>query len=176
MFMMDANKSTHGDVTGRRAFLGIGLAGAGVSVFALLAGTVRFFFPKVLFESPSVFPAGRPGDYRAGEISERFKESNRVWIIKTTDGRLYAIEAKCTHLGCTPQWFVDESKFECPCHGSNFNVDGDVLAGPAPVPLFRVSIRLDSRGGIIIDKRVKENQVTERDRPPFVIIDKGDDA
>lgn len=174
--MMETDKSEHTGVKGRRAFLRIGLAGAGVSVLALLAGSVRFFFPKVLFESPSVFPAGRPGDYRAGEVSERFTESNRVWIIKTTDNRLFAIEANCTHLGCTPQWFADETKFKCPCHGTNFSIDGDVLAGPAPVPLYRVSIKLDSRGGIVVDKRVKENRSGPRDRAPFVLIDNGGTA
>lgn len=157
----------------RRIFLGLGLAGAGISVLALLGGSIRFFFPKVLFESPSVFTAGRPGDYLAGEMSERFKESNRVWIVKTKPGSLYALEANCTHLGCTPQWFADEELFKCPCHGTNFNLDGDVLAGPAPLPLFRLSIRLDQNGFVVIDKRIKENRIEWRNRPPFILFDNG---
>jgi len=157
----------------RRVFVKAGLFGLGSALFASLAGGIRFFFPKVLFEPSSVFTAGMPGDYRAGEVSERFRESNRVWIIRTPEGALYAIEANCTHLGCTPQWFADERKFKCPCHGTNFNVAGEVLAGPAPVPLYRVSIRLDSRGRLQIDKRVKENRPDKWDAPPFVLKDSG---
>lgn len=158
---------------GRRTLLGLGLSGLGVAAIASAAATVRFFFPKVLFEPPSVFVAGFPGDYRAGEVSERFKESNRVWVIKSREGALYAIEANCTHLGCTPAWFADEGNFKCPCHGTNFSVEGDVLAGPAPVPLYRLAIRLDGQGRLVIDKRIKENRPDKRNRPPFVLPDAG---
>jgi cytochrome b6-f complex iron-sulfur subunit len=88
-------------------------------------------------------------------------------------GALYAIEANCTHLGCTPEWFADENIFKCPCHGTNFSMEGDVLAGPAPLPLFRVSIRLDTQGFIVSDKRIKENRSGQRNRPPFVLLDSG---
>ncbi len=38
----------------------------------------------------------------------------------------------CPHLGCRFVWSDDASKFQCPCHGSQFNLDGEHLAGPAP--------------------------------------------
>lgn len=38
----------------------------------------------------------------------------------------------CPHLGCRPIWSADASRFQCPCHGSQFGFDGEHLAGPAP--------------------------------------------
>jgi menaquinol-cytochrome c reductase iron-sulfur subunit len=38
----------------------------------------------------------------------------------------------CPHLGCQPVWNADASRFQCPCHGSQFGLDGEHLAGPAP--------------------------------------------
>ena len=55
------------------------------------------------------------------------------------------------------------------CHGSNFLRDGQNVAGPAPVPLFRAAISLDVSGNIVVDKGRKENQIGKRDRPPFFL-------
>ena len=38
----------------------------------------------------------------------------------------------CPHLGCRPIWSTDANRFQCPCHGSQFDLDGEHLAGPAP--------------------------------------------
>ena len=92
---------------------------------ALLA-FVRSAFPRVLFTPPSTFKAGLPNEYTIGEVSERFKQEQRVWIIREADG-FYALFAKCTHLGCTPRWLKVEEKFKCPCHGSGFRKSGDQL-------------------------------------------------
>ena len=56
---------------------------------------------------------------RMGEVSEKYKQDQRVWIVREETG-IYAIFAKCTHLGCTPRWLAAENKFKCPCHGSGF--------------------------------------------------------
>lgn len=59
------------------------------------------------------------------------------------DGRgvLHAVSATCTHLGCTVRWNGAERSWDCPCHGSRFDLDGNVLTGPAVAPLERVDIR-----------------------------------
>ena len=66
--------------------------------------------------------------------------------------RLYAIHSKCTHLGCTPNYFADEGVFKCPCHGSQFNSSGVNFAGPAPRPLDRCMIYIADDGTICVDK------------------------
>lgn len=52
-------------------------------------------------------------------------------VHKSHDGHLYAVSARCTHLGCTVAWNNDEKTWDCPCHGSRFACDGKVINGPA---------------------------------------------
>ena len=84
----------------------------------------------------------------------KFKKDQRVWIIRTEEG-IYALFAKCTHLGCTPRWLTAENKFKCPCHGSGFYKTGINFEGPAPRPLERLRITRAEDGQILIDKSVK---------------------
>ena len=51
------------------------------------------------------------------------------------DGTLadYGLNAVCTHLGCVVPWNKAENKFKCPCHGSQYNDEGKVIRGPAPL-------------------------------------------
>jgi cytochrome b6-f complex iron-sulfur subunit len=137
------------DVVGR---FGWSLFGAFSMVTTLAA--VRSAFPRILFQPPSTFKAGRPQDFAIGEVSEKFKQDYRVWIIRGEDG-FYALFAKCTHLGCTPRWLATEDKFKCPCHGSGFYRTGINFEGPAPRPLERLKITLAEDGQLVIDKGVK---------------------
>ena len=47
------------------------------------------------------------------------------------DGSLVAVSPKCSHLGCQVSWNRAERSWDCPCHGSRFAPDGEVLQGPA---------------------------------------------
>src|SRR6266568_666278 len=76
------------DVFGR---FGWSIFGA-FSLVSLLAA-LRSAFPRVLFQPPSTFKAGSPSDYTIGEVSEKFKKDQRVWLIRTEEG-LYALFAK----------------------------------------------------------------------------------
>jgi cytochrome b6-f complex iron-sulfur subunit len=48
------------------------------------------------------------------------------------DGGFLAVSRKCTHLGCTIPWLDKEKRFACPCHGSTFDIRGEVINSPAP--------------------------------------------
>lgn len=143
-----------GGIWSRRDFFTrLGWGGFGIFGFLSLLGFVRSAFPRVLFQPPTTLKAGDPKDYLLGEVNERFKQEFRVWIVREEAG-LYALFAKCTHLGCTPRWLPAENKFKCPCHGSGFFRDGTNFEGPAPRPLDRFKIELGEDGQLTVDKGV----------------------
>ncbi len=117
-------------------------------------GALRFMFPRVLFEPPSKFKAGLPGDYVIGEVNEKYTDEQRIWIVREQEG-FYALIAICTHLGCTPRWLTAENKFKCPCHGSGYYKNCVNFEGPTPRPLERAQITLNDDGEIVIDKSIK---------------------
>ncbi|XP_008812856.2 cytochrome b6-f complex iron-sulfur subunit, chloroplastic isoform X2 [Phoenix dactylifera] len=55
----------------------------------------------------------------------------------------YGLNAVCTHLGCVVPWNAAENKFICPCHGSQYNNQGKVVRGPAPLSLALVHVDID---------------------------------
>lgn len=109
----------------------------------------RFFFPRTLFEPSTKFRIGFPSDFGPG-VDERFKQSHRIWVVREPE-KLFVIFAKCTHLGCTPNWIEPENKFKCPCHGSGYDIEGKNFEGPAPRPMERAFIELDAEGQIVVD-------------------------
>jgi glycine/D-amino acid oxidase-like deaminating enzyme/nitrite reductase/ring-hydroxylating ferredoxin subunit len=58
-------------------------------------------------------------------------------VSRDHSGRLRAVSARCTHLGCLVAFNRAEQAWECPCHGSRFDVEGRILQGPATRPLER---------------------------------------
>ena len=145
------------------------IAGAWGAFAAFLAGgaaaTARYMLPNVLYEPSQRCKMGKLKDLPQGVTVNK---ENRVWVIRDDKG-VYALWSRCTHLGCTPNWFQAESRFRCPCHGSNFNVAGDVIAGPAPKPLWRCSVDVTPDGDLVIDKSQMENRPGFRDRGAFFI-------
>ena len=78
----------------------------------MLLGSIRSMFPRVIYENPPIFKAGFPIDYVPGSVSERFKDEERVWIIRQIDGSFIALIAICTHLGCTCLLYTSDAADE----------------------------------------------------------------
>jgi cytochrome b6-f complex iron-sulfur subunit len=110
---------------------------------------LRFFFPRTLFEPSTVFRVGYPADFALG-VDTRFQQQYRIWVVRTAE-RLFVIYARCTHLGCTPDWKESEKKFKCPCHGSGYDMEGINFEGPAPRPMDRAYVEIDPEGQIVVD-------------------------
>jgi cytochrome b6-f complex iron-sulfur subunit len=131
------------------------------SMLAAATATTRFMFPNVLFEPPPTFKAGYPNEIQVGQVDERFKQKNAVWLVRTAfddwakAAGIYALSTVCTHLGCTPNWLEAEQKFKCPCHGSGYYKSGVNFEGPTPRPLERFAISLADDGQILVDKSRK---------------------
>ena len=90
-------------------------------------------------------------DFALDHETRLHMEEQRVWIVRAEEG-IYAIFAKCTHLGCTPRWLAAENKFKCPCHGSGFYKSGLNFEGPAPRPLDRLKVTVGDDGQLVVDK------------------------
>jgi len=110
---------------------------------------LRFFLPRTLFEPPTVFKIGYPSDYALG-VDTKWQQKYRIWVDRTPD-RMFVIYARCTHLGCTPDWKASENKFKCPCHGSGYDSEGINFEGPAPRPMDRARVELAPDGQIVVD-------------------------
>lgn len=118
---------------------------------------LRFFFPRALFEPKTIFSIGYPADFTLG-VDTKFQKDYRIWVVRNPS-RIFVIYARCTHLGCTPDWKQSENKFKCPCHGSGYDSEGVNFEGPAPRPMDRCNVRLDATGQMIVDT----NQLYVRD-------------
>ena len=105
---------------------------------------LRFFLPRTLFEPPTIFKIGYPSDYSLG-VDTKWQQRYRIWVDRTPD-RVFVIYARCTHLGCTPDWKAGENKFKCPCHGSGYDSEGVNFEGPAPRPMDRAHVEFAPDG------------------------------
>ncbi|WP_437202885.1 FAD-dependent oxidoreductase [Planctomicrobium sp. SH664] len=64
-------------------------------------------------------------------------DGQRRAVYRAPDGKIQSCSAICTHMGCVVNWNPGEQTWDCPCHGSRFSTDGQVIAGPAETPLAR---------------------------------------
>jgi len=105
---------------------------------------LRFFFPRVLYEPKTVFTIGYPADFAFG-VDTKFQKDYRIWVVRNAE-RIFVIYARCTYLGCTPDWKPSENKFKCPCHGSGYDNEEINFEGPAPRPMDRAKVELNAEG------------------------------
>ena len=130
----------------RRRIIWLSIAGFLTTCFLMF---IRFFLPRSITEPSSSFKIGFPGDYSMG-VDTKYQQQYRIWVDKTSD-RLFVVYARCTHLGCTPDWKASENKFKCPCHGSGYDSEAINFEGPAPRPMDRAYVELDAEGQIKVD-------------------------
>jgi cytochrome b6-f complex iron-sulfur subunit len=92
----------------------------------------------------------------AGSIADYMEEGAVQYFL---DGRFYvtmyqgglrALYQKCPHLGCRIPFCESSDQFECPCHGSTYNVIGEYLTGPAPRGMDRFPITI-SGDRVVVD-------------------------
>jgi cytochrome b6-f complex iron-sulfur subunit len=69
-------------------------------------------------------------------------------LIKNPDGSLTALSILCTHVCCECSFDPASDAFYCPCHGSVFDISGNVVRGPASAPLPTVQLRVDESGNV----------------------------
>ena len=148
----------------RREFLssvgyGAGWLGLSAALGGSAFGSFKFMVPNIVYEPPTIFKIGRVEDFGMG-VTDRLKKERQIWVVRDEQG-LYAMVSICRHLGCTPNWLGDQQRFFCPCHGSIYDIYGNVLGGPAPRTLWRPAVSQDPT-----DRQIIVNFLTRQDPEP----------
>jgi len=74
-------------------------------------------------------------DIKPGEGKIIQANGQRAGAYRDHQGTLHVVDTTCTHMGCELYWNSAEKSWDCPCHGSRFTYEGDVIEGPAVRPL-----------------------------------------
>ena len=72
-----------------------------------------------------------------------------VYLVKSAEGGVRALQSTCTHLGCRTSYDAERHRIVCPCHGGLFDIDGTVVGGPAPRPLAALATKIEN-GQILV--------------------------
>ena len=130
----------------RRDFLKIGTETLlALSGLLGLGGLLRYLGYAGEAEQPQSFDLGPTENYPLGS---RTLVANGQFVLVHESSGFTVINTSCTHLGCmvTP----GPDGFACPCHGSHFDLNGNVLNGPAVEPLESQPIEPDEHGHIVV--------------------------
>ncbi len=141
-----------GDYT-RRSFLD-GLLGV-----ATLGWIGSVLYPVLSYLKPPPPPV-RSGPVRLSpSATERIEREaftivsaagKRILVFRDGDRNLRALDARCTHEGCTVQYVPKESVVWCACHNARFDEQGRVISGPPPRPLGRYIVKKDGAGNVFV--------------------------
>ena len=130
--------------------------GAVITLAMAIPTAIYLLIPPRARKQSDWIDAGDISQLRPGEPVELIFEQDRLdgwklqsekrtaWVVKEADNKIVAFGPQCTHLACAYHWEGDANKFICPCHGSEFSIDGKVLAGPAPRPLDRYLTKIEN--------------------------------
>jgi cytochrome b6-f complex iron-sulfur subunit len=150
----------------RRTFIMAGVGGLLATSAGGIFASVRSLYPTINYEPSLKAEIGLPEEFAGDSMKQVQIDTSKISIMKGDNG-LYALVRNCTHMGCIPYLDNEEQLFRCPCHGSVFTLEGDVVKGPAPEPLYRASITVNPRGRIEINGAIIENDISLRLKPPF---------
>lgn len=110
---------------------------AGFSNFIKEAADVVGHFISAPFEGEKIEEITQivPGEARVITF-----ENNKLAIYKDLNGKIYPLNPACTHIKCLVAFNDTEKAWECPCHGSRFSIEGEMLTGPARKDLERIDL------------------------------------
>ena len=145
----------------RKGFMNIVWGAAGVvAVTELSLVGLRYLSPRASEgEFGGEFNLGGVDQYPPGSVTP--VAAGRFYLVRLQDGGLLALYRRCTHLGCAVPYDPGAGQFVCPCHGSAFTTEGDVLNQPAVRPLDMFSLSINNTGEIVVDT----NSPIKRDGP-----------
>ncbi|MDE3077443.1 MAG: ubiquinol-cytochrome c reductase iron-sulfur subunit [Chloroflexota bacterium] len=135
-----------------RLMLG-GAVGLATAEFAVTSAT--FLWPVLKGALGSVVNVGKLTDFpsvtpKQGEPVHVLKI--KTWVVNLVDfdKTVQALYQVCPHLGCAVPYCGQSGRFECPCHGSTYNLHGEWLEGPAPRGMDRFAAQAKD-GDVLVD-------------------------
>jgi cytochrome b6-f complex iron-sulfur subunit len=146
----DSEKENESAVLRRKFLLWLSSFGLVGSALVSIFSNFVFIKPRATYSQPNRFSIGTPDDYPSG--ARIAIDAKRVCIVRD-ENRIAAISTTCTHLGCIIG--TSDTGFACPCHGSRFDFDGNVVGGPAPKPLPWYQVNLAPNGELEVDKNTE---------------------
>jgi cytochrome b6-f complex iron-sulfur subunit len=86
---------------------------------------------------------------KAGQLLAKNSPVGPVLVVGTSKTAMTAVDPTCTHKGCTVTWQAQTKKFACPCHHSEFGIDGKVQKGPATEPLKTYAAKIEGNSVVV---------------------------
>ncbi|MEH1870421.1 QcrA and Rieske domain-containing protein [Nostoc sp.] len=87
---------------------------------------------------------------KTGQLLAKNSPAGPVLVVGTSKGaNLTAVNPTCTHAGCTVGWKAETKKFVCPCHNSEFGIDGKVQKGPATEALKTYAVKIEGNSVVV---------------------------
>lgn len=93
---------------------------------------------KELISGKVEFPLRKIADLANDQGAVVNVNGKRAGAYKDSEGNVYLVDTTCKHLGCEVEWNSGDRTWDCPCHGSRYSIEGEVIDGPAKKPLDRV--------------------------------------
>ena len=178
------------------------LAVFGLFLLQFALASLAFIWPKLRGGFGSPVNVGNLEEIKreisvAGAVVPLFRASAQSWLVTfdldqlegssfentpfviaggEADGvGVMALWQKCVHLGCRVPSCVPSQGFECPCHGSKYNIHGEYEAGPAPRNLDRFGVEVNDAGdliiqtGVIVETARSKNKTAQYPQGPFCV-------
>ena len=132
----------------RRSFLNIlWIVLGGVALAEFIAVALAFLRPRKSKargeNTDSIITAGAVEKFNPNSVTAFVRR--KFYLACLEDGGFLALSRTCTHLGCSVPWIEKEMKFACPCHGSAFDITGNVIEAPAPRALDIYPITIENK-------------------------------
>jgi cytochrome b6-f complex iron-sulfur subunit len=162
----------------RSRFMHIALGGAGAAIGLVYSGIIlRYLYPSAGGSTPplqvKIDPIGITDPQTGAHLAFANGIAGPIYYPTTADRSVVVgvfvgkqdaagplstenvrvIEETCTHLGCPVAWVPGDNRFECPCHGSQFNRDRSVYRGPAQQPLWAHRFALSGDAITILERQ-----------------------
>lgn len=135
------------EAVSRRDYLGLaGVGSAAAAIGFCTVGMLRLPKPRVLPDVSGLLRLGKASKFPPGTVT--VLPEHKVGVFGTDDG-VAVMSLVCTHLGCIVK--KTETGFDCPCHGSKFGAQGELVRGPAPRSLPWWAVSQSADGVILVD-------------------------